>query len=159
MNVIPAVTIWQPWATLIIGGWKPWEFRRIGNPISFCGKRIAIHAGMRKVRPAEISDLIMRMKKEPPWSTGLAPEALPHLERWHTSPGMLPLGAVIGTAIMERAIRADKALSQKGLAVGNDSDRDDHFNWAWPMLDPMPLEPIYPCSGKQGWWSWDADQA
>lgn len=159
MNIIPAVTVWQPWASLIIAGVKPYEFRQIGNPKNFCNKRIAIHAGMRKVRPAEIAGLILQLRSDEPWQCSLKKEALPLLERWHTSPGILPLGAIIGTAIMHRARRANEIMGEFGAPIANDSTRSEHFNWAWPMLDPKPLEPIYPCSGKQGWWSWDADQA
>ncbi len=51
---IRAVTIWQPWASLIIIGAKPYEFRYrsylayINHPQP--GERIAIHAGVRPVK-------------------------------------------------------------------------------------------------------------
>lgn len=151
MSLIPAITVWQPWASLIVVGFKPWEFRKIGNPKSYCGKRIAIHAGARKVRPAEIAVMIMRLRQHLPIT--IDPRALPLLEEWHTSPGRLPLSAILGTAIMDRAVRVETVMA------ANDSDRDNHFNWAWPMSDPTPLEPICPAKGQQGWWHWDADKA
>ena len=44
-----ALTIWQPWASLIMAGAKPWEWRGWAPPRSLVGQRIAIHAGARKV--------------------------------------------------------------------------------------------------------------
>jgi hypothetical protein len=60
-----AITIWQPWASLIIIGAKPYEFRDrsylayINHPQP--GERIAIHASARPVRPAEVKDLLFRI--------------------------------------------------------------------------------------------------
>ena len=54
-----ALTIWQPWASLIMIGAKPYEFRGrsylayINHPQP--GERMAIHAGARPVRPTEVA--------------------------------------------------------------------------------------------------------
>ncbi|SRR5579871_1775135 len=56
-----ALTIWQPWASLIIIGAKPREFRPrsflryIGPPK--VGERIAIHSAMRPIRRDEVVQL------------------------------------------------------------------------------------------------------
>jgi hypothetical protein len=42
-----AVTVWQPWATLIAEGLKPLEFRSRPLPSALVGTRIGIHAGAR----------------------------------------------------------------------------------------------------------------
>ena len=39
------------------------------------------------------------------------------------------------------------------------SDRDEHSNWGWPLTDIEPLMPYMPASGRQGWWTWDAEQS
>jgi hypothetical protein len=44
---LPALTIWQPWATLVIADCKPYEFRTWPAPRHLWGKRIAIHAAAR----------------------------------------------------------------------------------------------------------------
>ena len=59
-----ALTIWQPWASLIIAGVKPYEFRGWYPPASIIGRRIAIHAGARPVRKAEIAELIAARPSE-----------------------------------------------------------------------------------------------
>jgi len=44
---IPAVTLWQPWASLIASGAKPFETRAFPIPARLLGKRVAIHAAAR----------------------------------------------------------------------------------------------------------------
>lgn len=53
-----ALTVWQPWASLIIVGAKPYEFRGWRFPQSLLGQRIVIHAAARKIRSGEIGDLL-----------------------------------------------------------------------------------------------------
>lgn len=161
MNFIPAITVWQPWASLIAAGVKPYEFRGHDAPGRYHNQRIAIHAGARKVKIDEIADLIMRLEGNEPWTCGLSPALSANLllEKWHTSPGMLPLRAIVCTVTLGVPRPASTVMNEFGGPIGNDSTRDEHFNWAWPMIDPKPLEPIvYPVSGKQGWWTWNADQ-
>ncbi|TIV83844.1 MAG: ASCH domain-containing protein [Mesorhizobium sp.] len=149
-----ALTIWQPWATLIIAGVKPYEFRGWPAPRALRGQRIAIHAGARPVRKAEIADLIVRLRSSEAWSTGLKQQALEMLERWHRNPFDLPLSSIVGTAVLGQPSRAFEIIGEFGAKI-NDSDRDEHSNWAWPMLDVLPLEPIQPAKGAQGFWEWN----
>lgn len=53
-----ALTIWQPWASLIVAGAKPFEFRGWSMPRSMIGQRIVIHAAARKVNRVEANYLI-----------------------------------------------------------------------------------------------------
>jgi len=153
MLTLKALTVWQPWASLIVAGVKPYEFRGWPAPRSVRGKEIAIHAGAMPVRRSEIADLIVRLRSTDAWTTGLKPEALPLLERWHASPGLLPLSSVLGTAILGDPKRAYDIVEELGGHV-NDSDRDDHSNWAWPLTEVRPVEPIAPAKGAQGFWDW-----
>lgn len=59
---IPTLTVWQPWATLIAEGFKPYEFRGWPAPRSLIGKRIAIHAGARPVRKDEVRQLLLQLQ-------------------------------------------------------------------------------------------------
>jgi ASCH domain. len=52
-----ALTIWQPWASLIIAGAKPYEFRGWRAPRSLIGQRIVIHAAARKIDMEEVGNL------------------------------------------------------------------------------------------------------
>lgn len=61
-----AITVWQPWASLIAIGAKPYEFR----PRPFCdyigapgiGERIAIHAAARPMKIDEVGGLLERLR-------------------------------------------------------------------------------------------------
>lgn len=152
--MIPAITIWQPWASLIVLGAKPYEFRGWAAPKAYRGRRIAIHAGARPVRRAEVSDLLMSLSGPQAWTTCLRPEiARPILERLHAAPKAAVLSHVVGTAVLGEPVRADAIVGEFGGTL-NDSDRAEHCNWAWPLTDIVPCEPPVPATGAQGFWPW-----
>ncbi len=153
MIAMKALTVWQPWATLIIAELKPFEFRGWPAPNGMVGRRIAVHAGARPVKPAELADLIVRLRGPDAWTTGLRPEALPLLERWHQSPALLPRSCVLGTAILGQPRRASEITAELGGPV-NDSDRAEHSNWAWPLSEIERFEPPIDARGAQGFWEW-----
>lgn len=152
---IDAITIWQPWASLIAIEAKPYEFRGWPAPRALRGKRIAIHAGARPVRKAEVADLILRLRGPEPWLTCLKPEiALPFLERVHGNPGLLPLSAIVCTALLGQPRRDDELLREFGSPV-NDSTREEHRNWGWPLSDIIEMQPPVPARGAQGFWKFN----
>lgn len=151
-HTLPALTIWQPWATLIIAGLKPYEFRRYPAPRFVRDHRIAIHAGARPVKKAEVADLLKRLRTQgEEWTTALVVgPAIELLDRVHLSPGILPLASVLGTAIIGEPIRAER-IPDLGVPVA-DSDRIDQHMWGWPLRDIERLEPPIPARGAQGFW-------
>jgi hypothetical protein len=151
-----AITIWQPWASLIAAGAKPFEFRSWPAPRRLWGQRIAIHAGARPIRRAEIAELLAKLEADRSAETGLLmPAALTLLERVWQAPKSLPLSSVVCTAILGQPIRDAQLSRVLGLRVPiNDSDRDEHSNWGWPLSDIQPVEPFAPARGAQGWWTW-----
>ena len=151
---IPALTVWQPWASLIAEGVKPYEFRGWPAPKAYRGQRIAIHAGSRPVRLPEVKALIYRMGREDAWTTALKPEALEILRRISQAPTSLILGAVVCTAVLGNPVPSDRIMHTFGGPKVNDSDRDQHCNWAWPLTDIQRLEPPEPARGAQGFWKW-----
>lgn len=150
-----ALTIWQPWASLIMAGAKPYEFRRWPAPRWVVGERIVIHAGARPMRRAEILDLIARLREEP-HLTGVDPAiGLPLLERVATAhssslPHALPLAAGLGAAILGQP---RKATALFGGTVA-DSDRIDQHVWAWPLTEIEPFATPIRSRGAQGFWNW-----
>lgn len=165
-----ALTIWQPWASLIAIGAKPYEFRGWRPPCAIIGQRIAIHAGARPVRASEVRALIRALHGH----AGFAPTclireiALPLLERVYRSleksldntlfgtseAASLPLSHIICTAVIGEPRRGDVCAAEfgDGDGCGNDSDRDGTFNWGWPMLDVRAVIPPLPARGAQGLW-------
>ena len=150
----PTLTIWQPWASLIAAGAKPYEWRGWEAPRRLIGKRIAIHAGARKVQKGEIADLCCGLETYGGALTSLNVQiALPLLERWLVAPGMLPLSSVLCTAILGKPITAAAYAEAHGIRPA-DSDRVDHTKWGWPLTDIEVLEPFVPAKGMQGIWTW-----
>lgn len=150
-----ALTIYQPWASLIMAGAKPYEFRTWdyrSRASALVDQRIIIHAGSRKVVTAEIADLMHRLSFGGK-GTGLnvAP-AMDLLDGWWRKGkgATLPLGAGLGTAIL-RVPRKASALFVGDVA---DSDRIDQHVWAWPLTEIEVFEPIIPARGAQGFWNW-----
>jgi hypothetical protein len=143
-----AITVWAPWSSLIAFGFKPYEFRGWPAPRGLVGRRIAIHAGARPVRITEVRAILWRLGKN-----GVRGEARPFLERLVHDPSLAPLSHIVCTAELGEPVRANKVTSEFG-AVMNDSDRDETFNWAWPMLAVEELRPPSPARGAQGLWNW-----
>ena len=153
---IPAITIWQPWASLIAAGGKRFEFRSWPAPSRYLNQRVAIHAGARPVRVSEIRDLLAKLQSPHAAETGVDPAiAIPLLERALNAPKAMPLSSVVCTARLGRPIRNAELGRELGIALPmNDSDRDEHSNWGWPLTEIRVLEPFVPARGSQGWWWW-----
>ena len=180
-----ALTVWQPWASLIAIGAKPYEFRGWACPIALRGKRIAIHAGVRPMRINEVDDLVSRMESGDATPCLDIGKALPFLRRVSAglprkrakgsiarAPGFfdphdpieapraieplsLPYSAIVCVVTLGVPKRGDECAREFGVGAGNDSDRIGHFNWGWPMLDVQPLIPSREACGAQGFWDWN----
>jgi hypothetical protein len=148
-----ALTIFQPWASLIMIGAKPYEFRRWDYRTripSIEGQRIVIHAAARPIKLAEVEDIIARMRDR--LSSLHAEKAMPLLERIraaHKGRGVVELAAGLGTAILGEPKHVSALFNSPA-----DSDRIDHHMWAWPLTDVRPFsEPVH-YQGSQGFWNW-----
>lgn len=150
-----ALTVWQPWASLIMIGAKPWEFRGksfrdYGNAPAV-GERIVIHAGARPVKPVEVEDLLKRLGR-PNDHTGLvedrARELLERIRAAHKY-RLIPLAVGLGTAVI-----GEPKLSPEIFDIEvADGDRGN-FNWGWPLSDIAWFEMPIPMRGMQGFWNW-----
>lgn len=158
-----ALTVLQPWASLIVAGAKPYEFRRWRPPVSMIGQRIVIHAAKRKIDQAETSSLFCLLHDGPGEQQSPAvvetclhaDKALPILARaWTGSQEPLHLGAGVGTAVLGEPRAAEEIAEELGVPRVNDSSRDKHAVWGWPMLAPeLWLAPV-PMPGSQQFWTW-----
>lgn len=159
--MMKALTVWQPWTSLIAIGAKPYEFRGWRPPESLIGQRLAIHAGARPMRRAEVLALRIALTKTVR-NTGacLLPDlAIPLLDRIleqpkSAVPTFLPLAHVLCTVTVGEPKSGEECAREFGDDAGNDSDREGTFNWGWPMLDIELLEPPVPARGLQGLWTW-----
>jgi len=150
-----ALTIWQPWASLILAGAKPFEFRHWRIPPAMVGQRIGIHAGARPVRVSEIAQLRDEVEAEPGVAGLLdAAIALPLLRRWAEEPWRLPRSSIIATAQLLLPIPIAALVAAGKIKI--DSDRINHGVWAWPLSDVQAVEPMFPARGAQGFWPCEA---
>lgn len=148
---LPALTVWQPWCSLIVAGAKPWEFRGWAAPKAYRGRRIALHAGARPPRMSELAFLRAQLATGEP--TGLKADiALPLVDAWIADISLLPTSSILGTAVLGEPIRSYE-LPEFAGEFANDSDRDEHANWAWPLTDIESLMPPAPMRGAQGFWT------
>lgn len=128
MTAIPAISLWQPWASFIAIGVKPYETRHWAAPRRLIGQRIAIHAAKRRLDKDDVQ-----------W--------------WHeTSERSLlpPLGAFVCTAIL-------KAVLPTSAVKWDEFGDYGAGRFAWHLIDIEPIEPAIPGRGAQGFWKWDPD--
>jgi hypothetical protein len=139
---IRAISLWQPWASLIAVGVKVHETRGFRAPPHIVGQRVAIHA---TIRPFTLADI---------------DERLAHLcvnVFGEYCPKTLPYGAVVATALLQSStpMTSCAPVDDNDAICGNWSP--DRF--AWRMAEVHPLLAPIPAKGMQGWWYWTPPEA
>jgi len=157
-----AISLHQPWASLIAIEAKPFETRSWAPPASLIRQPIAIHAAARTPRLQEIADLM-----NDPFTLLADVGAFELLKGWWSGIG-LPLGAVVCTAILAAAYQCGDEVSPgqvevvKAISRGDDPvtipiDPFGDFSpgrWAWLLEDIQPFPKPIPAKGHQGFWNW-----
>jgi activating signal cointegrator 1 len=136
---IPALTIWQPWATLIALGAKKFETR--GWQTSYRGP-IGIHAAKKWDKETRGHCVLLRA----------------YLEPFGVDPLALPRGCMVAVAELtdiwpteELRPRLEASGQHQEIALGNYAP--GRFGWRLQEIRPFP-EPI-PVRGAQGLWWWN----
>lgn len=135
------ISVWQPWATLQIAGFKIFETRTWPAPKSIIGQRIGI-AATKNIIPDQRSACA-----EESFARFYEMTGLPPLEE-------LPRGVLLGTA----QLHSVEPVTSEFLEEITDEERA--FGWympggyAWRMRDPKPLAHPIPIQGKQGIFDW-----
>lgn len=137
-----ALTIWQPWASMIVHGWKPDEFRNWPAPPSIVGQRIVIHAAARPIRSGELRDIMDYACSPEGQFDRIDPACMDLLERVWLEREALPFAAGLGTATLGKP----RATSSR--------DPEGRDRYAWPMLDIERWDAPVPAKGAQGFWEW-----
>lgn len=143
-----ALTIQQPWATLIALGEKRFETRSRRTKIR---GTIAIHAG----KSIDMQALLVPEIRQ----------AL--LKHGYNDWTKLPYGAVIATAylydsfeITESQNNGASSIDKDGNILADFSGNEFKFGWyevgryAWELRGANPIEPIA-VKGQQGWWNFN----
>lgn len=150
-----ALTIYQPWASLIMMGAKPFEFRGwdyTTRQPGLMGQRIVIHASTRPIQSAEIHDMLMAIEAdESSLVEAIARPLLIRLRDAYKGKGVLEMSAGLGTAILGKPMSTTEMY--KGTKYA-DSDRLDHSKFGWPLTDVQPFKAPVLIKGAQGFWNW-----
>ena len=145
---LPALTIHQPYASLVIAGLRPFDLRPWAAPATYRDQRIAVHAASRPVREAEIRAALFRMRQET--NTAADPDTkakqkmMALLEDYRQAPLALPIGVILGTAIL-----GEPVLVGIQRQCGTE-------HWTWPLLDIEPYATPIPARGAadRAFWMW-----
>jgi len=125
IRTMPAISLWQPWASFIAIGVKPYETRHWRAPSRMIGTRIVIHAAKHPVTADD-------------------------REWWHHICGVdkpLPLGAMVCSALLRAVV-----LSESVPADDFGDYAPGRFCWHLTEVRRF-VEPI-PAKGQQGFWTW-----
>lgn len=142
-----AISIWQPWATWIVAGFKTIEVRRHKMFAPLVGQRIAIHA---TARPNE-KELRRRMKWAKREASPYLREVIPTSENdpwWE--PDNLTFGVIVGTVLV---------LGHRGLGPSDslaaliDCSAGDRYGLF--VGKPNIFAPPIPVKGALYAWDWD----
>lgn len=123
-----AISLTQPWATLVVTGRKAMETR--SWPTSVRG-RVAIHAS----------------KGMPGWAREAAVQ-------FGFDPDALPRGAIIGAVDIEDCQPVEEvreAISDDELSYGD----FDNGRFAWRLSNPAIFDEPIPAVGSLGFWRWE----
>lgn len=158
------LTVYQPWATLIILSAKPYEFRKwkfTDKPhlATLVGKRIVIHASARRPPIGELDQVLTRIDDgESGLDDKIARPLVWKLRAALKARGkdadlsqIAPLSVALGTAVIGEPRSVLDIF--KGTPIA-DSDRLDHSLYGWPMIEPKAFERPIPSAGAQGFWNW-----
>lgn len=142
-----AITVIQPWASLLAVGEKRIETRSWRT--NYRGE-ILIHAG----------------KKVPLWGICMMDDAAKEkvMEIFGNKDGIIsnqfrtfPTGAIIGKANLVNCLRIDEltmTLIKEQHPVEYVFGDFTPGRYAWVMSNPVLFENLIPASGKQGLWNW-----
>lgn len=128
-----AITLWQPWATLIAIGAKRFETRSWGH--AYRGP-LAIHAGQKAARPSELGPMFRLAMEKAQVET-------------------LPRGAVLCVCSLRQIVISPARISgeerAQELAFG------DHTpgRRLWWLSDVMAFRDPLHFKGAQGLWDWE----
>ncbi len=139
-----ALTLWQPWATLVVHGYKTIETRSWST--NYRGP-IAIHAAQRWDQ--ELKELCL----SEPFRSCLK-EINPY------RPFNLRLGGIIGTVGLYHILDTGWVFGDKEKIFVDHTKYDEVFGdysegrFAWLLTNPIQFEKMIPERGYQRLWNW-----
>lgn len=162
-----AISLWQPWASLIACGAKPYETRDWAPPRELIGQVIAIHAAKKVDRDAfAIAERVFYgpLHDRLYATSSKASDSL--MARFGEA--MFPVGCVVCTARLDAAFRLGETATGTAVPAAHVVKRftsrvmpycfsvryDDYGDyspgrWAWLLTDVQPMNPPIAMKGAQ----------
>lgn len=144
-----ALTLYQPWATLVITGAKRIETR---SWATLHTRPILIHASAR------MDDRFISLLDDPHFRDAFAAAGY-EWGHWSEAYGDLPFGAIIGRTTIDRCVQVNDVTtrsldrSSAELAFGDFTPG----RWMWFLRNTELLRTPVPCRGRQRLWNVPAD--
>jgi hypothetical protein len=139
LRTFPAITLWQPWASLIFAGLKAHETRGFALPDRLIGQWVAIHSAARSIRRYELDPALDQLCVNQ-WGRDYE-VSLPHRR-------VLGLVRFLSSVPTERGLPIDYRD-----ALAGDWSPGRHA-WAIdPRMIDLDDQPI--AKGRQLWWKID----
>ena len=137
-----AISLWQPWASLIAVGCKTRETRAWRPPASMVGERIAIHAA-RTTKGIDVA-----------WEDAALSAICLDALGGGWSETDLPLGAIVATAVLSGASPTSPPGRKRSEASPPEDDMGDYTpgRWVWFLEHIRRLPTPIPTVGRQGFW-------
>lgn len=126
IQIYPVLSLWQPWASLMADGRKPWETRHWPAPSRLMGKHYAIHAAMKVDRYA-CEDFGYD------WKT-------------------IPRGVIVSIHILEKCLRFTNE-NIVGIEDPYGDFSEGRFGWKSPLVEKLLIP--FSIKGHQGIWNWE----
>jgi activating signal cointegrator 1 len=135
----PALTIYQPWASLIAYGFKEFETRGWPAPQKYVGQLIAIHAAKQWTNQEQRWLKVYKQK---------FPEIgdLP-----------VPRGCIIAMCRLIEVVPADLLRDTVNPRERSMGGYEEAGRYGWRLAVVKRAEPPIPAQGKQGIWLWTKD--
>lgn len=132
-KIRPVITLYQPWATWIIRGWKLIETRTHDKFKSLSGKRILIHAGLRTDESAAANPYLTK-------------------EQILYKPDEVINGYILGECLVQDFRKLNNSHSQHALIDCGSVER-----WGLFLNEIMMLDKPIPVKGEMGIWYFDLE--
>jgi hypothetical protein len=136
------ISIWQPFASLAVKGFKCFETRTWPAPASIIGQTIGI-ASTKGLKPVQ-----REYFEDERFAGFYASTGMPPLEE-------LPCGYLLGTVTIDECL----VMSEEFMDEVSDEEKAyghwERGNFAWRLADLNPLEHPIPIRGAQGIYDWN----
>lgn len=139
-----AISIWQPHASLLLIGAKPFETRSWPVPKRLIGQRVAIHAAKAAGDLIEIGQYVLDRMSRSRFDEQLEAYVSAILGAGFRNCRELPRGCILGSVILSESLAAESAEDHHGFG----DFRPGRF--AWRVADSRVLPNPIPFRGMQG---------